>query len=251
MSEIKKGFTNISEHARRILGISRDEYALCSYAQYRSADSRQKIAGWCCDEKNEVAEFVGITRMGLYRMIQKLEEMGLIETGAFGSIRATPKWIDTECACKQSLHDEAEGVNKVYAGRKQSLQNSPEDVNKVYETNKVLSKNISKSKVEDVDVPAALQTPAFLEQWKTLCSMPKWKKKNSAAAAAALRQLARFDPEFAALQVECAIAGNWQGVVFPDTATKYEEWKRKKGQPGTTTTTTITSAGRPAIRAGS
>lgn len=80
-------------------------------------------------------------------------------------------------------------------------------------------------------VPAALNTPSFIQSWTTLCSMPKWKKKNSTAVAQSLKMLSDFDVEFAIKQVDCAISGGWQGVVFPDTAAKYDEWKRKKGQP--------------------
>jgi len=141
MSDLKKSFTSISEVARQRLGITRDEYALCSYVHYRCADSRQKIAGWCCDAKEEVADFVGITRPGLYKMIERLEELCLLETGILGAIRATPKWIDTENECKQSLQD---GVNKVDTRCKQSLHGT---VNKVDTHNKV-EYDISENKLE-------------------------------------------------------------------------------------------------------
>lgn len=247
MFETKKRITSILEDARRILGISRDEYALCSYAQYRTADTRQKISGWCCDSKDELADFIGITRRGLYKMLQRLEQMGLLEAGVGGAIRVTPRWIDAESKCELSSQNRNESVNLVHTDCELSSQNGAKSVNKVPEVN--ISKNISKSKVEEVVVPVALQTPAFLQQWETLLSMPKWKKKNPAAVAAALRQLGRFDAEFAAAQVECAIAGNWQGVVFTDTPGKYDEWKRKKTKPGEATTQTTVN--RPLIRAGS
>lgn len=113
-----------------MLKITRDEYALCSFVQYRSADPRQRIAGWCCDNKDEVAEFIGITRPGLYKMCARLECFGLIESGQIGSLRVTAKWIDTEQECKQSLQNEPkQNVNKVYNERKQSLQAGVNKVN--------------------------------------------------------------------------------------------------------------------------
>ena len=129
---MKKRTTNINESARSVLGITRDEYALCQYYHYRAGDPRGKKDGWCSDPKDDVAEFIGITRPGLYKMIARLAEQRLLETDPeTGFVRATGKWVDTESECKQSLHG---GVNKVDKGCKQSLHS---DVNKVYAHNKV------------------------------------------------------------------------------------------------------------------
>ena len=132
MQELKKSVSLIYERARRTLAISRDEYALCDYAVYRSADPRQRIAGWCCDTKDAVADFVGITRPGIYKMMAKMQVRDLLEIEAStGFFRATAYFIDTQNDVrsdddrKQSLQP---SVNKVYSDRKQSLQPS---VNKV------------------------------------------------------------------------------------------------------------------------
>lgn len=154
MSELKKLFTQIVETAREKLEITRDDYALCSYIHYRGADSRQKIAGWCCDPKDEIARFVGVTRRGLYKIIDRMQEKNLLEVGALGALRVTPKWIDTENKCEQSSQKEmGQSVNKVHSACEQSSQHG---VNKVPQTNKVLSKSISKSKKEGcADAPLA------------------------------------------------------------------------------------------------
>jgi len=111
---LKKNYTNINEPARKFLNISRDEYGFCAYVQYRSADPRQKIRGWCCDPKQEIAEWVGVSRPGLYKMIDRLEGQKLLETDAKGNLSVTGYWIDVENNCKQSLQIEKEDVNKVY-----------------------------------------------------------------------------------------------------------------------------------------
>ena len=129
---LKKRSTTIHEDVRRTLGISRDIYAFCAYVHYRCADSRQKRSGWCCDNKQDVADFVGVTRPGLYKMAERLQEIDLIEISSFGDYRATPKWVDAETNCKQSLQNApANSVNKVYKNCKQSLQNGGKNVNKV------------------------------------------------------------------------------------------------------------------------
>lgn len=127
MSDLKKRSTNINEVCRRKLDISRDEYALCSYIHYRCADSRQRIPGWCCDEKEEIASFVGVTRAGLYKMVSRLIVAELIEADGTAPFvwRVTALWIDTENECQLCLHHR---VNKVDTRRKLSLHG---DVNKV------------------------------------------------------------------------------------------------------------------------
>ena len=95
MKNLKKRSTTIHEDVRRLLGITRDVYAFCAYVHYRCADSRQKRAGWCCDNKQDVADFVGVTRPGLYKMADRVAEIGLIEISDSGDFRATPKWIDS------------------------------------------------------------------------------------------------------------------------------------------------------------
>ena len=157
MPDIKKKVTTISEIARTQLQITRDEYALCSYVHYRSADSRQKMPGWCCDSKDDVAEFIGISRPGLYKMAQRLEAKGLLEVGNIGAMRTTPLWIDTDSECKQSLQNgKNKNVNKVYSERKLSLQNKAKNVNLVYEVYN--SKSIRKNKEEEeVNASAAAE----------------------------------------------------------------------------------------------
>ena len=150
MKNLKKRSTTIHEDVRRFLGITRDAYALCSYVHYRCADSRQKRAGWCCDNKQDVADFVGLTRPGLYKMSERLSEIGLIEISDSGDFRATPKWIDSETNCKQSLQNgQEENVNKVYTDCKQSLHKKKKNVNKVYTD--TYNIELEKSKIEEED----------------------------------------------------------------------------------------------------
>jgi hypothetical protein len=133
---IIKKITVVNEAARAELGLSRDEYALCSYVLYRQADPRQKIRGYCCDTKDDIAGFIGLSRMGLHKMIGRLCAADLLEQEPeSGYLCASEKFIDVENECKQSLQDEIEGVNKVYTKRKQSLRG---DVNKVYAHNNEL-----------------------------------------------------------------------------------------------------------------
>lgn len=146
---LKKNYTNINEPAKKFLKISRDEYGLCAYVQYRSADPRQRMRGWCCDSKHEIAEWVGISRAGLYKMIDRLSEQNLLETDAKGNLSVTGYWIDVENNCKLSLQNQEkekkESVNLVDTDCKLSLQKNGESVNLVTPN---IELDISKSKKE-------------------------------------------------------------------------------------------------------
>ena len=128
-SGMKKHTTSINEHARALLEITRDEYAYCSYVQYRSSDPRGKSPGWCSDSGDEIAYFVGISRQGLHKMTARLTAKNLIEISGKGGKRVTGMWIDTENECKQSLH---KTVNKVDKICKQSLHKTVNKVDEVY-----------------------------------------------------------------------------------------------------------------------
>ncbi len=157
----KKQGTHIDERGRWTLGITRDEYALCEYIGFRIQDPRSNNPGWCIDPKEEIAGFVGISRQGLYKMIDKLIFLDLLEVNAETSfIRVTANWVDVigdgkrkrgcrvnkvdkyeKSECKQSLQDT---VNLVYTDCKLSLHNT---VNLV--TSNIEVKN--DYKIDDVD----------------------------------------------------------------------------------------------------
>jgi hypothetical protein len=150
---LKKRSTTIHEDVRRMLGISRDVYAFCGYVHYRCADSRQKRSGWCCDNKQDVADFVGVTRRGLFKMAERVQEIGLIEISGSGDYRTTPKWIDAESKREQSSQNkEADTGNKVPKKREQSSQKDSENGNKV--PNRTLYTEIE-NKIEGERTPPA------------------------------------------------------------------------------------------------
>lgn len=104
MKDIKMEWTRINEKDRDRMGITRDEYALCRYVEYRGKDARKNGDGWCKDPKFEIADFVGISRGHLYRAIDKLEGKGLLKTNQKGDLKATKLWADGGVKCRKMLH---------------------------------------------------------------------------------------------------------------------------------------------------
>ena len=151
---MRKKSTTINEVAREVLHITRDEYALCSYIQYRQADRRGR-AGWCVDTKDEIAKFIGITRAGLYKMVDRLaKESLLFVEPKSGALQVTEKWIDTESECKQSLQSKNdERKQSLHATVNKVDKKSSESVNLVtpiYEVN-----NKVKEIEEEINTPQA------------------------------------------------------------------------------------------------
>lgn len=65
---------------------------------------------------------------------------------------------------------------------------------------------------------------AFMATWEELRKTPKWKKKLNYSLQLSLNKLGRFEEAFAIEQMERAIESGWTGVVFDDTADKYQKW---------------------------
>ena len=89
--------------------------------------------------------------------------------------------------------------------------------------------NVNEDK-KDPDRSRGLNLPftdrEFLDTWNDLISQPKWKNKSTGALNMALKRLSEYDVRFAILLMQNAIVGNYQGIVFSDTPTKYQQWLR-------------------------
>lgn len=76
----------------------------------------------------------------------------------------------------------------------------------------------------------------FQTVWLELIQSPKWSKKSQEAINKSLEKLMKYEESFAINQVECAIASDWQGVVFTNTDTEYAKYVNQKKSNGFTDT---------------
>lgn len=104
------------------------------------------------------------------------------------------------------------------------------------ETPKTVIQRRSRNKITDIDeIIYPFTSPEFMEQWNRLIKMPKWRKKEPCALQASLDKLAKYEEGFAIELVTNAIAGEYQGVVFPSTEEAYRKWLAGRGtRPGQT-----------------
>lgn len=72
----------------------------------------------------------------------------------------------------------------------------------------------------------------FKNAWLELLGTSKWIKKEQSAINKSLKQLMKYDEDFALVLVEKAIAGGYQGVTFSDTDISYQKYLRSKNGTG-------------------
>lgn len=66
-------------------------------------------------------------------------------------------------------------------------------------------------------------SPEFVDTWNELRTQPKWKRKTKSALQKSLDALGRYDEQFSIELMNQAIAGGYQGVVFPGTEERYRQ----------------------------
>jgi len=187
-------FTPVFEDIRAALDVTRDEYALCNYIQIWGSFPKAKYRGYCDRTQQEMAEFVGITRMGLRKMLTRLTGRGLLVfCPSIHLYEVSDIWFDavnTRSKSKQSLP--IDEVNKVDES-KQSLQAK---VNKV-DIAPIYSKKNS-NKMEGVTPNGEPSPPAFsLEslEGKTPTSKPKGQEnKQEKQRAVSTKVKSKFIP---------------------------------------------------------
>lgn len=96
-------------------------------------------------------------------------------------------------------------------------------------------RKVAQKEEKEVEYVLPFPTMQFSEAWSQLLEMPKWKNKHHQSLLMVLKKLAKYEELFAIHLIELAIANNWQGLVFSDTDTKYEQWKRTNSNDGNKT----------------
>jgi hypothetical protein len=66
----------------------------------------------------------------------------------------------------------------------------------------------------------------FIDTWNELRKQPKWKSKTVTALQKSLDKLARYDVRFAIELMNTSIENGYQGVVYPTTPSRYEQWQK-------------------------
>lgn len=157
---------------------------------------------------------IGISEKTLIDVRNRLQTKGLISFAAGQKKKKSP--VYTLLYCKN------ESIN---VGIKVSINDSinvSKNPNLLYKLNK-------KENKKDKTLVFPFSSVLFFEKWDQLLTTPKWKKKLHPTLQLALNKLKDFEEDFVIELIDQAIIGEWQGLVFPDTKSKYENWLRQKG----------------------
>lgn len=106
-------YTTIIHGIRKELNLSCNEYVIADTVYHLSKN------GKCKAKRGYLAEIIGVTKPGLFKIISSLIEKELVVKNDDDTLSSTDTWINkVYVGDKQSLPNE---INKVYGGDKQSL----------------------------------------------------------------------------------------------------------------------------------
>ena len=193
-----------------------------------------------------MAREVGMSVATLRKYLHELRDAGWLEIGGqkhnkgFGSVEYTLKALCYKNCDTQNLCD-----TKIVTHENRDTQNLSH-LNNIDSQDKIDTSKKKKSSDAPLDLP--FSSDKFRDVWEMLCEEKEWKKKTKNALRLALKDLGKYDEEFAIELMEKTIKNGWRGVVFADTDAKYQEWKSARQHAAdnqTPRTTQATARARP------
>ena len=214
----KLGYIHIQPWMREELDLKGNE--LLVYALIQGFSQEEQGCFW--GSIDYISKACGCGRNTTIRTLKSLQECGLIHKREVieDGVRRCQYTAIVRGSPKMGL------VPKWDEGSpKMGCEGSP----KMGHNNKLPSSdNKRKGKAATPDLP--FSSDKFRETWEMLCEEKEWKKKTANALRLALKDLGKYDEEFAIELMEKTIKNGWRGVVFPDTDAKYQEWKSARQQ---------------------
>jgi hypothetical protein len=177
-----------------------------------------------------MAREVGMSVATLRKYLHELRDAGWLEIGkqanekGFGAVQYTLKAIPYYNFCDTQNLRNAEN-----ATRKNSDTQNLQYINNIDSQDKIDNSKNKKTK-EATPVTLPFSSDKFRETWEMLCEEKEWKKKTANALRLALKDLGKYEEEFAIELMEKTIKNGWRGVVFADTDAKYQEWLSARQQ---------------------
>ena len=169
---------------------------------------------------------VGMSVATLRKYLYELRDAGWLEiggqnnSGKWGAMQYTLKAVPYANFCDTQILRHAEFTSRENCVTQNLSHLDNKDSLKETDTYKE-----KKSKPTPAPLTLPFDSEKFRETWEALCEEKEWKKKTLNALRLALKDLGKYEEEFAIELMEKAIKGGWKGVVFADTPDKYLEWK--------------------------
>ena len=139
-------FTGIHHNKRRALGVSNDEYVFLDHVYHLQVSPKSSVKNWCYKKKDKIADELGITKQGLYKMINRLIEKNLlVKDPDTCFIATTEKWY---CAINYGGYDSENNSNNGKLSLQEDSKLSGQTVNSVYNSVNSVDEN-SKLSLQD------------------------------------------------------------------------------------------------------
>ena len=189
-----------------------------------------------------MAREVGMSVATWRKYLHELRDAGWLEIGGqkhnkgFGSVEYTLKALCYKNCDTQNLCD-----TKIVTHENRDTQNLSH-LNNIDSQDNINTSKKKKSSDAPLDLP--FSSDKFRDVWEMLCEEKEWKKKTKNALRLALKDLGKYDEEFAIELMEKTIKNGWRGVVFADTDAKYQEWKSARQHAADNQTPRTTQATR-------
>lgn len=103
--KIRTTYTTVIHQAREKLGISLAEYCVADIIYHLSgAPKSRELGGWCYASKETIGKNLGISRMTVHTIINKLIKLGLLEKDSDTKhLRTTGLWYSKVVVYKERI----------------------------------------------------------------------------------------------------------------------------------------------------
>ena len=127
--------------------------------------------------------------------------------------------------CKGAEYGNRGGAPKGNTNARKQPQNNPKTTPNLNDNDNV-NVNVNVRGTKDKSLTLPFSDPEFIDTWRELRKQPKWKSKTVTALQKSLDKLARYDVRFAIELMNTSIENGYQGVVYPTTPSRYEQWQK-------------------------
>lgn len=154
-------YTTIHHRTRKSLGLSVNEYMIADLIYNLQNNQKSKYPGWCYATRDYMADFFGLSRNGIQKIIGRLILLGLVERGENNkTLKTSQEWYEKVVAINenddriQSGHE----VHTTYADSAYKVVTKPGYDNYIDNTNDNSIAKLGEPSVSNVKVnprPAA------------------------------------------------------------------------------------------------
>jgi hypothetical protein len=191
MSKIR--FVPVEFDLRDVLGVSTSEYILLWIIYYRQ--NAPGGTGWCDETKQELGDYLGMTKRNVHILIDSLIKMQLIESHKDSKhLRITKKWYDRVILNREDEAATYEGKNFPQVENEREEISPTEGRNFPHQREKIslplYKENINKKTKKEqlvIEIDLPFKSDEFRQAWLDFAEHRKEIKKPMTARAAELK----------------------------------------------------------------